>query len=69
MMSLFLHLHLLLPITLREVHHSFPHALPWALVGRALVGPPWALMSPALMGRALVGPSGLLWAGPLWAGR
>ena len=34
---------------------------PWALVGRALVGP----LGP--YGRALAGPLGPLWAGPLWA--
>ena len=39
-----------------------PYGLPWALMGRALMGPPWALM-----GRALVGPPGPLWARPSWA--
>ena len=34
-----------------------PYGRPWALMGRALIGLPWALMG-------LPGP---LWAGPLWA--
>ena len=55
-----------------QCRHTCMHGPPWALVGRALVGPlgpcgpgpcgpPWALV-----GRALVGPPGPLWAGPLW---
>ena len=47
-----------------------PCGLPWALMGRALVGPPWwALPGPpgrpwALMGRVLVGPLGPHGPGP-----
>ena len=53
-------------------HGPGPFGRPWALIGRALVGPPgllWAPLGPcgpawALLGRALVAS---LQAGPLWA--
>ena len=35
-----------------------PYGLPWALMGRALIGPSWALLGGALMGWALIGPMG-----------
>ena len=44
---------------------SWVHKLAlWALMGCALMGPPWAIVGRALMGQAPTGSPGLSWAGP-----
>ena len=48
------------------MHIMGTHGHLWALMGRALMGPPGPLWA-GPVGPALVGPPGPLWAWPLWA--
>ena len=59
-LDILIFLHILDAVILVHISHAVTFILSYirALMGWALMGPPWALIGQALMGRALVGPPG-----------